>query len=47
MLVVGLLLPLPGLAIAGACLLGLGVIGYSAASHPSSEGDEAEFVALR
>ena len=40
MLVVGLLLPVPGLAIAGACLLGVGVIGYSAASHQSSEVDE-------
>lgn len=44
MLVVGLLLPVPGLAIAGDCLLGVGVIGYSAASHQSSEGDEEELL---
>jgi len=41
MLVVGLLLPVPGLAIAGACLLGAGVLGY-AASRPTSQGDEEE-----
>jgi hypothetical protein len=41
MLVVGLLLPVPGLAIAGACLLGAGALGY-AASRPASKGDEEE-----
>jgi|GEM_PF-3394957 len=41
MLVVGLLLPIPGLAIAGACLLVVGVAGY-AASKPNSEGEEEE-----
>lgn len=41
MLVVGLLLPLPGLAIAGACLLAAGVVGY-ASSHQGPEDDESK-----
>ncbi|NCT56385.1 MAG: hypothetical protein GW760_01555 [Legionella sp.] len=39
MLVVGLLLPVPGLAIAGACFLAVGVAGY-AASQQDSEDEE-------
>ncbi|NCT56387.1 MAG: hypothetical protein GW760_01565 [Legionella sp.] len=39
MLVVGLLLPVPGLAIAGACLLAAGVAGY-ATSQQDSEGEK-------
>lgn len=39
MLVVGLLLPLPGLVIAGACILGVGVVRYFS-SHPSSEDEK-------
>ena len=44
MLVVGLLLPVPGLAIAGACLLVAGVAGYAASQQdPEGEAEERSF----
>ncbi|MDF1684868.1 MAG: ankyrin repeat domain-containing protein [Legionellaceae bacterium] len=45
MLVVGLLLPIPGLAIAGACLLGVGIVAGHASSQRPPEDDinEASF----
>ena len=44
MLVVGLLLPVPGLAIEGACLLVAGVAGYAASQQdPEGEAEERSF----